>query len=136
MGIDSIIGTSSLGIIALLSIIQISPLKINPWSAMGRMFNKDILDKVSDIQVDVKKLEKNAVDQSRARILRFADDIRHDIDHSQEYFDHILDDITDYEHYCESHSEYRNEKAVASIRVIRKKYDDCIDQNNQYDNFL
>lgn len=136
MGIDAIIGTGGVSLIVLLSLIQISPMKLNPWSAMGRMFNRDILEKVSDIQKDVKKLEKNDVDQSRARILRFADDIRHSIDHSQEYFDHILDDITDYEHYCDGHSEYRNEKAVASIRLIRKKFDDCIDKNNQNDNFL
>ena len=56
MGIDAIIGTGGVSLVILLSLIQISPIKLNPWSAMGRMFNRDILEKVSDIQEDVKKL--------------------------------------------------------------------------------
>lgn len=44
---DLLLGGSG-GLFALLTILQISPIKINPWSALarsiGRALNKDVLD--------------------------------------------------------------------------------------------
>ena len=134
MGVDAIIGTSGVSLIVLLSLIQISPIKLNPWSAIGRVLNHDMMLKIDEVKKDVstleekmtasdERLERKQMDQSRLRILRFADEIRRHTDHSQEFFDHILDDITDYEQFCKDHPDYENEKAVKSIALIKNVYE-------------
>lgn len=142
MGLDTLIGGGALSIFILLSLIQIAPIKLNPWTAIGNILNKDLTDKVDDLKKDIDRLEdkvndtddkalKRDMDQSRARILRFADEIRRHEDHSKEFFDHILDDISAYEHYCAAHPDYENEKAVLSIAKIRETYQYC-DDNNKF----
>lgn len=144
MSVDAIIGTSGIGLVALLSLIQIAPIKINPWSALARAFgraiNLDVTDKLNELQSSVDNLESRVtefeyktgardMDLCRARIIRFADEIRRHIDHSEEFFDHILSDITVYESYCKDHPTYKNEKAVRSIEKIRQTYDYCVNEN-------
>ena len=140
MGIDAIIGTGAVSLIVLLSLIQIAPIKINPWSAIGRALNHDMMVKIDAVQEDVNALERQMVasderleqkqmDQCRGRILRFADEIRRHEDHSQEFFDHILSDITEYEQYCDTHPDYENEKAVNSIALIREIHQECLKED-------
>lgn len=103
----------------LLSCIQIAPIKINPWSkiarAIGRAFNGDVMD----------RLEEYEANNNRYKILRFDDEIRHDVLHTKEHFDQILDDITEYERYCVDHPKYKNNKASLAIDNIRHTYAKC-----------
>lgn len=103
----------------LLSCIQIAPIKINPWGkiarAIGRAFNGDVMD----------RLEEYEANNNRYKILRFDDEIRHDVLHTKEHFDQILDDITEYERYCVDHPKYKNNKASLAINNIRHTYAKC-----------
>lgn len=66
----------------------------------------------------------------RYRILRFDDEIRHDEYHTKEHFDQILEDITEYEKYCNGHPDYRNNKAVMAIENIKRVYQQCSSEGN------
>ena len=68
---------------------------------------------------------ENQASTFRYRILRFDDEIRHDAKHTKEHFDQILEDITEYEKYCSSHPEYRNNKAMLAIENIKRIYKEC-----------
>lgn len=61
----------------------------------------------------------------RYRILRFNDEILHDEKHTKEHFDQLLEDITQYERYCNAHPEFPNNKAVCAINNIRSVYQKC-----------
>lgn len=69
--------------------------------------------------------EENRANTWRYRILRFDDEVRHKGQHSKEHFDQILEDITNYEIYCEEHKEYKNNRAVMAIENIKDVYRRC-----------
>lgn len=127
-------------------IIQISPIKINPWSwvlrKIGNETNKDLFDKIDEIDKKVEDLDKkvdslecetneNNAKQNRRRILRFADECRREEKHSQEHFTEIIEgDIKCYNQYCRAHPEFENDKCVMSIDFIEKAYKHCIEHND------
>lgn len=122
-------------VIALLaSIIQISPIKINPWSALakviGRAINKEVIEKVDKLEHDVSaindKVDETGAKTARARILRFGDEIIHGVRHSKEHFDDVLDDITDYENYCREHPDFKNGKTGLTSALIEDTYKKCL----------
>lgn len=89
-------------------------------------------DKLDSVNQAIGELrQENGENQAstfRYRILRFDDEIRHDAKHTKEHFDQILDDITEYEKYCASHPEYRNNKAVLAIENIKRIYQNCTNE--------
>ena len=115
---------------ALLTLVQIMPLKINPWSAIakavGRAVNADVLRELdavtrkldTHIRVDD---ERNA-DSYRTRILQFNNELLREIMHTREDFIEILAVIDDYERYCREHKEYKNNRAVCAIENIKRVY--------------
>ena len=111
-------------LVAILSLVQVAPIKINPWSALiralGRALNAEVLDKINE----------NEASNARYRIIRFDDEIRHDVRHTEEHFNQIMTDITDYERYCREHPDYPNNKAVSAIAKIKKTYEKCRDENS------
>ena len=99
------------------------------------------MEKLEAVQTDVKNLkekhddlrnrmDKDDADECRTRILRFGDELRRGVEHSEEFFNQILDDISDYERYCAEHPEYKNSKAVNAIAEIDKVYQKCMEKNS------
>ena len=117
-------------LVALLTLVQIMPIKINPWSAIakavGRAVNADVLRELdavtrkldTHIRVDD---ERNA-DSYRTRILQFNNELLREIMHTREDFIEILAVIDDYERYCREHKEYKNNRAVCAIENIKRVY--------------
>ena len=112
-------------IVIVLSLVQIAPVKLNPWSWMGRWIGKiigvkDLSEKVDKLEY---KVEQNEAITARVRILRFGDEIREGNKiHSKESFDQVLDDITRYDAYCKQHPEFENAKTVLTTKVIKETY--------------
>lgn len=111
-------------LILLLTIIQVTPLKLNPWSVVAKELGKALTADVLD------KLDENSASTSRYRLIRFDDELRHNVKHTQEHFDQILDDITAYERYCKEHPNYPNSKAVLAIENIKSTYIKCREENS------
>lgn len=81
----------------------------------------------SELDKHIEDDKKHRADMSRARILRFSDELRRGISHSEESFNNILEDIDNYISYCTQHeSVYINSKANAAIRNIKIVHDKCI----------
>ena len=119
------------------TLIQIAPIRINPWSWCGRMLRKvitgDMDAKLDKIAGKVDRLEEqyqeDKAGQSRNHILRFADELYNGERHSKEYFDEILADCDRYEKYCEQHPNYKNSKTVMSTKLIKETYDRLIQEH-------
>lgn len=117
-------------LVILLTLIQIAPVKLNPWSAvlgwLGKQINKDLVAQMETMKSEIETIrdenrEIHAKD-CRVRILRFSDEIYLGQPHSQEHFKQILGDITHYEKYCDDHPEFENQIAVAAIEQIEHSY--------------
>ena len=123
-------GKSALILVIVFSDVQVSPIKIHPWSwlarKIGRAINGEVLDKVDQLEKRVDKLkgamDERAAKDARTRILRFGDECLHGDRHSKEHFDQILRDITEYETYCDEHPLFKNNMAVLTIDSIKSNY--------------
>ena len=131
--------TGMIGLLVILAgMIKIPKLELNIWNwigrGIGRSINREVMEQVKNLSEKVDTIETNAelerVRDSRQRILRFNDEILCGQRHSKEHFDEILEDITVYEHYCNNHKEYENNKAVLAIATIKKTYDNCMDTHD------
>lgn len=76
--------------------------------------------------------KRNYATTCRYRIIRFNDELlqkgEHEILHTKEHFDQILEDIDEYEDYCNLDRDYKNSKAVMAIEHIRQVYQKCADE--------
>lgn len=98
------------------SLVEVSPLKINPWTWAGNKLGKYL--GISEIR---EELENNR----RTRILRFDDELISHIRHRKDMFEAILVDCDTYERYCKAHKGYVNSIAGDSIEHIREVYHEC-----------
>ena len=131
-----------LAVLAMFSIvIEVAPIKINPWSflanKLGRAFNKEVLNEISTLKSRVDALDERAQQSealqserdaktARTNILRFGDEIRIGTRHSKESFDEILSDITEYESYCATHQDFKNNRTKSTEKIIIEVYEHCL----------
>lgn len=128
------IPTYLIGAVIGATVIQIAPIKIDPWTWLfrwiGRWLNQEVMDELESVKrhVDLIEMqaEKREAISSRNRIIRFSDEILHSIRHSKEHFDQILRDCTCYERYCDNHEEFENGVAVESIKLVKATYEKCL----------
>ena len=79
-------------VLVAMTLIQISPIKLDPWSAIaravGRAINKDVIDKLDEtreiLDAHIKMDGARTADTHRARILQFNNELLRDIPHTQE----------------------------------------------------
>lgn len=127
------------GLLVLLTLVQITPIKINPWSTLarllGRAINGEVIGMLNEVKASqeasterlnehIRMDDKRNADAHRERILRFNNELVREIPHTKEEFVDVLADIDDYERYCEQHPEYRNNRAVHAIANIGRTYDE------------
>ena len=128
-----------------LSLVEIAPIKVNPWSAaarwLGSIVNRDVLDRLDEIgrvQRDTQQRlddhihvdDERAADMHRAKILRFNNELLRDIPHTREEFIEILAEIDGYEAFCRSHPDYQNNRAIHAIANIGRTYDERLQKHD------
>lgn len=143
MNVNEILTQGGGLVLVILTLIQIAPIKINPWSSIGRMIgralNADIIERLDKMDKKVEMLDRKhdaferlsderEAKQCRARILRFGDEILHGVKHSKEHFDQVLLDCTDYETFCDNHPNFSNNVAVQTIERIKGTYRTCLEE--------
>lgn len=117
-------------LLILMTLVQIAPVKVNPWSALakaiGRAINTDISNRLDSIE---RKLDghistddRREADHARAQILHFNNELLRPIRHTKEEFVEVLLQIDNYERYCDAHKEYSNNRCVLAIENIREVY--------------
>ena len=118
-------------LLVLMTLVQIAPVKVNPWSwlarAIGRAINAEVIKKLDDhITMD----DRRCADGHRARILHFNNELLRSIDHTEEEFNEVLAEIDAYEGYCRDHPDYPNNRAVLAIENIRDTYKDRLKKHD------
>lgn len=145
MNLQEIITGGGISLFVLLTIIQIAPVKINPWGAIakafGRAINAEVLKELAEMKATQKetreKLEahidmddERMADVHRTRILHFNNELLREIDHTKEEFIETLADIDEYEQYCKDHPNYKNNRAVHAVANIKRVYDDRLEKHD------
>lgn len=131
--------------VVLLTLLQIAPIKIDPWSALagalGRAMNRDVLRELEEVKARQQQAqevlddhirvddERNA-DEHRNRILQFNNELLRDIPHTREDFIEVMTEIDHYERYCEEHPQYENNRAVHAIANIGRVYDARLEKHD------
>lgn len=145
MNLQEIVSGGGLTLLALLTLIQIAPLKVSPWSALaktlGKAINADVIAELTEMK-KVQKLtrerleehinldDERMADTHRTKILRFNNELLRDIDHTKEEFIEALADIDEYENYCNGHPAYKNNRAVHAIGNIKRVYDERLEKHD------
>lgn len=83
---------------------------------------KDLADIKTAIAKLSDKVDENQAILARTHILRFSDECRNGIIHSDDYFRQQLQDIDVYERYCEKHPDFSNGLTVISAQYIKDEY--------------
>lgn len=134
-------------LIAFTGLIQIVPIKINPWSALFKWISKaitgdacskidglvtkvnkidDLVDKVNKIENDMTNNEK---DRIRWEILDFANSCRNDRRHTKDEFQHIIDLNDKYKTLLEKTND-KNGVFEAEYEYIKKLYAERLEKND------
>lgn len=124
------LGDVALVFIVVCTLIQIAPIKIDPWSSilkwLGRAMNGEVIERVKEIERRLDKKEKRDDERdalsARRRIIVFNDEIVRMISHTPEHWNSILEDTTDYEKFCDANPGFKNDRASQSIINIRTTY--------------
>lgn len=122
----------------LLTLVQIAPVKINPWSAIakaiGNAINADVLRELDTVtqklDTHIRVDDERNADSYRTRILQFNNELLREIQHTREDFIEILAVIDDYESYCRDHKEYKNNRAVCAIENVKRVYMDRLQKHD------
>lgn len=68
------------------------------------------------------KVDRNQAILARTHILRFADDLRNGIHHSEEYFRQQMLDCDTYDAYCKEHPTFSNGLTIIASQFIRDEF--------------
>lgn len=121
-----------------MTLLQVAPIQVKPWSALaraiGRAINSEVLNDLKTVKKDladhIRMNDERNADEHRARILRFNNELLRDIPHTKEEFIDVLSDIDFYEHYCDEHKDYKNNRAIHAIANICRVYDDRLREHD------
>ena len=141
-------------LIILFSLVEIAPIKINPWThilrAIGRRINKETIDQIKELKDEIDgvdsrvndidsrlnhldgRIDENNIILCRSRILRFGDEVSHGRNHSRDHFRQILLDITNYNSYCREHPDFKNDMT----KITSKRIEDDYVERDKNNNFL
>lgn len=133
------------------SLIQISPIKLNPWTALinwiGKNLNKSVLDevkavdkKVDEVEAQVKNVQSELNDHikdsknkdlahTRSEILSFGSSLLAGRNYHKEQFDFMINRCDEYEQYCKE-NKVMNGVADATIKEIRRIYSVRLAENS------
>lgn len=134
------------------TLVQVSPIKINPWSWIWKMLkwiwrsfcrslNAEVLAQLSEVRKDqqetkaklenhIKLDDEREADKVRASILQFNNELLRDLPHTKEEFVEVLNKIDWYNNFCETHKDYRNSRAVHAIANIERVYDERLQKHD------
>lgn len=145
MGAKDDISLVLLILTVLASLIQITPIKVNPWDKIfgwiGKKMNKDVSDQVKEVRSEVKQVredldmhiqddKREKLEAQRRDILDFANACMNGRKHTQEQFAFVMKKCDEYEKYIEDNN-LKNGEISSAIEEIRRINTKCR-QNNTF----
>lgn len=96
--------------------------------------SKKILDMIQKLDEKIDKLDGELSERGaiacRVRILKFMDEILEGWNHSRDSYTQVLQDITNYTNYCNTHPLFLNHQTEATIEYINNDYQEHLEKND------
>ena len=109
-------------LILLLSLIQISPLKLNPWDKLLGWFGKKMNGETEGrVKILEKQIREMWINNHRQCILTFARECRSNIVHSSDEWTNVLNVAEEYEKYV-AENKVTNGIITQDTEYLRKLY--------------
>lgn len=107
------LGNLSFVVIMVLSLVEVSPIKINPLRDFAKLLQH---------WLGLDEIKADLMDSRRTRIIRFDDELTVSQSRSKDMYEAILVDCDKYEKYCKNNKGYVNSVAEDAIRHIKEAY--------------
>ena len=102
---DFATNNSTLVLLGAVTLVEVAPIKVNPWGALLRWVGDTINgDLKADLSTLKKDFEENKADSMRWNILNFSRSCRNGEEHSEEEWGHVISQIKLYETLCDERS--------------------------------
>lgn len=96
--------------------------------------SKKILDMIQKLDEKIDKLDGELSERGaiacRVRILKFMDEILEGWNHSFDSYTQVMQDITNYSNYCDTHPLFLNHQTEATIEYIKNDYQEHLEKND------
>lgn len=96
--------------------------------------SKKIIEMIQKLDEKIDKLDGELSERGaiacRVRILKFMDEILEGWNHSRDSYTQVLQDITNYSNYCDTHPLFLNHQTEATIEYIKNDYQEHLEKND------
>lgn len=126
-----------IGLIILMSLVQVSKININPWDWLfgfiGKKLNHEMIKKIDDVdaklEAHIQADEKEKLEVKRRDILDFANACMNGRRHTQEQFTFVIKKCDEYEKYIEDNN-IKNGEISSAIEEIKRLNTRCRQRNS------
>lgn len=137
MTIGEIVGSGAVIVLIFTTLVEITPIKWNPLTSIlswiGKRMNGKLIDRVEEQGEKIDKLDEkidmNEIDHIRWEILDFANSCRHDVRHTKDEFEHIINQHEKYVRILDERS-LTNGLITIEYEYIEDIYKNCLEKNN------
>ena len=135
--LKDIITMPSVVIFGAITLIEVAPIRINPWHSLlkwiGQVINGGLQTQMTEMKNELSDLKKDCelknADDMRWEILNFANTCRQGVKHSKDEWRHVMDQLAKYEDYTESKG-ISNGVIEEDTRYLRELYHDRNSSND------
>lgn len=124
-------------IIGAITLIQIAPIKIDPWKAIVKMISKWLMEetneKVDNLAKEIGEVQKAGnvryVNATRWEILSFSNSCRRNGKHTREEWEHIIQQLKEYEEFINANN-ITNGVIEQETEFLRDLYKEILRKND------
>ena len=96
--------------------------------------SKKIMEMIESLDKKIDKIDKEAQEReaitARVRILKFMDELLEGRKHTKDSYDQVMTDITNYNKYCSTNPDFKNNQTEATIEYINKDYQKRLEKHD------
>ena len=96
--------------------------------------SKKIMEMIQNLDKKIDKIDKEASEReaitARVRILKFMDELLEGRKHTKDSYDQVMTDITNYNKYCSTNPDFKNNQTEATIEYINKDYQKRLEKHD------
>lgn len=137
MTVGEIVGSGAVIVLIFTTLVEIIPIKWNPLTSIlswiGKRMNGKLIDQVKEQGEKIDKLDEkidmNEIARIRWEILDFANSCRHDVKHTKDEFEHIINQHEKYVQILDERS-LTNGLITIEYEYIEDIYKNCLEKNN------
>ena len=128
--IKEFITSPSIIVVGAITLIEITPIKINPWQKLfawiGRLINGEMQKDLIELKRD---FEETKAQDKRWHILSFARSCRQGEKHTKEEWNHAISELKDYEKYTKEKN-ISNGVIEENAKYLRELYQERLKKND------